>query len=84
VDLLLVTVVVALTVMAAKEGQINGTAYSPILLVVLAGLLGAVTGRLVSDAFRFGFVGGLLLGVLGYFLAVFAFGELATTRGPHG
>ena len=73
VDLLLVTVVVALTVVAAKEAPIRGTEHSPILLVVLAGLLGAVTGRLVSDAFRFGFVGGLLLGVLGYLLAVFAF-----------
>lgn len=71
-DLLLVTVVVALTVTAAQEGQINGTAYSPILLVVLAGLLGAVTGRLVSDAFRFGFVAGIVLGVLGYLLAAFA------------
>ena len=65
VDLLLVTVVVALTVAAAKEDPI-------ILLVLLAGILGAVTGRLVSDAFRFGFVGGLLLGVLGYYFAVFA------------
>ncbi len=72
VELLLVTVVVALTVAAAKEGQINGTAYSPILLVGLGGLLGAGTGRLVSDAFRFGFVGGLLLGVLGYLLAASA------------
>ncbi len=73
VDLFLVTAVVALTFAAAKEGQIIGTAYSPILLVVHAGLLGAVTGRLVSDAFRFGFVGGLVVGVLGYLLAVFAF-----------
>jgi len=72
VDLLLATVVVALTVAAAKEGQIGGTPYSPILLVGLAGLLGAVTGRVVSGAFRFGFVGGLLFGVLGYLLAVFA------------
>ncbi len=72
VDVLLVTVVVALTIMAAKEGPIYGKAHSPIMLVVLAGILGAVTGRLVSGAFRSGLVGGLLLGVLGYLLAVFA------------
>lgn len=64
-DLLSGTGVVALTVAAANEDPI-------ILLVLLAGILGAVTGHLVSGAFRFGFVGGLLLGVLGYLLAVFA------------
>ena len=72
VDLLLVTVVVALAVVAAKEDPIRSTANSAILLVVLAGILGAVTGHLVSGAFRFGSVGGVLLGVLGYLLAVFA------------
>ncbi len=72
VDLLLVTVVVALTLAAAKENPIYGPVHSPILLVVLAGILGAVTGRLVSDAFRFGLVGGLLFGMLGYLLAVVA------------
>lgn len=72
VDLLLVTVVVALTVAAAKEGLVYGPPHSLILLVALASILGAVTGRLVSGAFRFGLVGGLLLGVFGFRLAVTA------------
>jgi hypothetical protein len=72
VDLLLVTVVVALTVAAATEGLIYGPPHSPFLLVALASILGAVTGRLVSGAFRFGLVGGLLLGVFGFHLAVSA------------
>ena len=42
------------------------------MIVLFAGVLGAITGRFVSDAFRFGFIGGLLLGVLGYGVAVFA------------
>jgi len=72
VDLLLVTVVVALTVAAAKEGLLYGPPHSPILLVALASILGAVTGHLVSGAFRFGLVGGLLLGVFGFHVAVSA------------
>lgn len=72
VDLWLVTIVVALAVAAAKAGQINNTASSPILLVVLAGILGAVTGHFVSGSFRLETVSGVLLGVLGYFLSVFA------------
>ncbi len=72
VDLLLVTVVVALTAAAAQEGLVYGPQHSPILLVALASALGAVTGRLVSGAFRFGLVGGLLLGVFGFLLAVTA------------
>jgi hypothetical protein len=71
-DLLLVTVVVALTVATAKEGLIYGPPHSPLLLVALASILGAVTGRLVSGALRLGLVGGLLLGVLGFHLAVTA------------
>lgn len=71
-DLLLVTVVVALTIAAAKEGLLYGPAHSPILLVAFASILGAVTGRLASGAFRFGLVGGLLLGVFGFHLAVSA------------
>ncbi len=69
VDLLLVTVVVALILMAAREGQIRGTAFSPLMLVLLAGLLGAITGRLVFDTSNVGLVGGTLFGVLGYLLA---------------
>lgn len=72
VDLMLVTVVVALTGTAAKEGLLYGPSHSPILLVALASILGAVTGHLVSGAFRFGLVGGLLLGVFGFHLAVSA------------
>jgi hypothetical protein len=72
VDLLSVTVVVALIVAAAKEGLLYGPPHAPFLLVALASILGAVTGRLVSGAFRFGLVGGLLLGVFGFHLAVTA------------
>jgi hypothetical protein len=72
VDLLLGTVVVALTAAAAKEGLIYGPPHSLLLLVALASILGAVTGQLVSGAFRFGLVGGLLLGVLGFHVAVTA------------
>jgi hypothetical protein len=72
VDLLWVTVVVALTVAAAKDGLLYGSPHAPILLVALASSLGAVTGHFASDAFRFGLVGGLLLGVLGFQLAVTA------------
>jgi hypothetical protein len=71
-DLLLVTVVVALTVAAAKEGLIFGPPHSPFLLVALASILGAVTGRLVSGAFCFGLIGGLPLGVFGFHVAVSA------------
>jgi hypothetical protein len=69
---MLVTVVVALTAAAAKEGLIYGPPHSPFLLVALASILGAVTGHLVSGAFRWGLVGGLLLGVFGFHLAVTA------------
>ncbi len=69
VDLLWATVAVALILMAAREGQIRGTSYSPIMLVLLAGLLGAITGRLVFDASYLGLVGGTLFGVLGYLMA---------------
>jgi hypothetical protein len=72
VDLLWVTVVVALTVAAAKDGLLYGSPHAPILLVALASSLGAVTGHLASGAFRFGLVGGLLLGVFGFLLAVSA------------
>jgi hypothetical protein len=71
-DLLLVTVVVALTLTAAQEGLLYGPPHSSILLVALASILGAVTGRLASGAFRPGLIGGLLLGVLGFHLAVTA------------
>lgn len=69
VDLLLVTAVVALAAAASKEGPIYGPVHSPILLMMLAGILGAVTGRLASDAFRFGLVSGLLFGAIGFLLA---------------
>jgi hypothetical protein len=72
VDLLWVTIVVALTVAAAKDGLLYGSPHSAILLVALASTLGAVTGHLASGAFRFGLIGGLLLGVFGFHLAVSA------------
>lgn len=71
-DLLLLTVVVALIVSVAQDGVLYGSAHSPILLLALAGALGAVTGHSVSGAFRFGLVGGLLLGVFGFHLAISA------------
>lgn len=66
------TVIVALAVMAATEDPLRGAEHSPNLLILFGGLLGAVMGRLVSDAFRFGFVGGILFGVFGYLTAVVA------------
>lgn len=71
-DLLLVTVVVALTLASAKDGFLFGSPYSSFLLLALSGILGAVTGHLVSGAFRVGLIGGLLLGVFGFQVAVTA------------
>ena len=71
-DLLLLTVVVALVVATAQDGLLYGSSHSPILLIALASALGAVTGHFVSRAFRFGLVGGLLLGVFGFHLAISA------------
>lgn len=71
-DLLVVTVVVALTVSVAQEGLLYGSSNSPVLLVALASALGAATGHYVSGAFRFGLVGGLLFGVFGFHLAISA------------
>lgn len=68
----MLTIVVAIIVAATKERPIEGAEQSSILLVVLAGALGAVTSHLVSGAVRAGLVGGLVLGVLGYLVAVFA------------
>lgn len=70
-DLMLATFVVALICVAAKDGPVHGSEYSYIVHMLLAGILGAATSRIVSDSFRFGTVCGLLLGVLGYYLAIF-------------
>ena len=39
IDLLLVTIIVALTMMVIRVGPIAGTAHSPILFVLLAGAI---------------------------------------------
>lgn len=62
----------ALTLASAKDGFLFGSPYSSFLLLALGGILGAVTGHLVSGAFRVGMIGGVLLGVIGFLVAVTA------------
>lgn len=71
-DLMLATLLVALAVAAAQEGLLYGPPSSSLLLLALAAVLGAITGRLTSGDVRFGLVGGLLLGAVGICAALAA------------
>lgn len=62
----------AVIIAAANDGFLFGSQHSSLLLLALGGILGAVTGHLVSGAFRVGLLGGLLLGVFGFQVAVTA------------